>query len=64
MVVETYCIRIIQALRSSISLASTFGLIISDCKQILQEIADIEYYFVKRSANKVAHYIARQSCFV
>ena len=45
-------------------LASTSGLIIEDCKKLVHEIANAEYYSVKRSTNRVAHFLARQSCFM
>lgn len=63
---ETDCIRVVQSLRNSVSLASTFGLIIANCKQLLQEIVDVDFVFVKRSikVNKVAHCVVRLSCFV
>ncbi|XP_074351999.1 uncharacterized protein LOC141691158 [Apium graveolens] len=61
-IIETDCIKVVQALRSSVSLVSTFGLFISDCKQLLHDIADAEFCFIKRSANRVAHCLARQSC--
>lgn len=63
-VLETDCINVIQAVRSPTVLASTIGLIIEDCKKLVHDIANAEYYFVKRSANRVAHWLARQSCFM
>ena len=63
-ILETDCIRVIQAMRSLTVLASTFRLIIEYCKKLVHEIANAEYYFVKRSANRVAHCLARQSCFM
>lgn len=63
-ILETDCIRVVQAMRSPIVLASTFGLVIEDCKKLVHDIANAEYYFVKRSANRVAHCLARQSCFM
>ncbi|KAK1360378.1 hypothetical protein POM88_044852 [Heracleum sosnowskyi] len=61
---HTDCIKVVQSLRSSVSLASPFGLVISDCKQLMQEIAHAAFYVVKRSANRVAHCLARQSIFL
>lgn len=55
MVVETKYIRVVQSLRSSVSLTSTFGSIISNYKQLLQEIADADFVFIIHSTNKVAH---------
>ncbi|XP_074346852.1 uncharacterized protein LOC141685659 [Apium graveolens] len=62
-VLETDCIKIVQSLRSSLSINSPFDLVISDCKQLLHEIGDAAFFYVKRSANGVAHYLARQSLF-
>lgn len=51
----------IQCLRSTVTLSSPFGLVISDCKQLMQDVENAEFCFVKRSANRVAHCLARQS---
>lgn len=61
---ETDCMKVVQSLRSTLSLASPFGLVIADCKQLMQEIASVAFYFVKRSAYRVAHCLARQSIFL
>ena len=37
--VESDCMKVVQALRSSVELTSTFGLVVLDCKQLLQDIA-------------------------
>ncbi|XP_074358052.1 uncharacterized protein LOC141697532 [Apium graveolens] len=63
-ILEMDCIRVVQAMRSVTVFASTFGLIIEDCKKLVHEIANAEYYFVKRSSNRVAYCLARQSCFI
>lgn len=60
---ETDCSKVVQAIHSSVNIASPLGLIVSDCKQLMLQIADAEICFVKRSANKVAHCLARQSYF-
>lgn len=60
-VVESDCIKVVQALRSSLVISSPFGLIISDCKQLINDIGNAAFYFVKRSANGVAHCLARLS---
>ncbi|XP_062114086.1 uncharacterized protein LOC133825112 [Humulus lupulus] len=59
-VIETDCLTVIQSLRSSISMDSYFGGIISDCKQLMED-KNISIVFVKRSANGVAHVVARAS---
>lgn len=58
---ESDCLKVVQALHSSVTLASPFGLIISDCKQLLRDIAEADFCFVKRSANKISHCMARQA---
>lgn len=63
-ILETDCIRVIQAMRSLIVLQSTFSMIIEQCKKLVQEFAEAEFCFVKRSANRMAHCLARQSCFM
>ena len=59
-VIETDCLTVVQALRSSVSMDSYFGGIISECKNLLKD-ERISILFVKRSANSVAHVIARAS---
>ena len=61
--IETDCLTVIQALRSSLSMDSYFGGIISDCKSIW-DTRDTSIVFIKRSANSAAHALARASCFV
>lgn len=45
---------------------SFFGRIIEECKQGLKSLKDRSesLKFVKRSANEVAHYLARHSCSI
>ncbi|KAM6561714.1 hypothetical protein CsatA_030953 [Cannabis sativa] len=63
-VVESDCLSVIQAIRSNLPLLSYFGSVISDCKLLLEQIGDVSIYFIKRSANSVAHSFARASYFV
>lgn len=65
-VVETDCLVVVQAIRSSTTLLSYFGRIIEECKYALEELKDRNVYlrFVRRSANNVAHYIARYSSLI
>lgn len=60
MVVETDCLSVVQAIRSSVSMSSPFGRIIRECQEMLQEL-NIEVFFIKRSANEAAHALARES---
>ncbi|XP_030487638.2 uncharacterized protein LOC115704575 [Cannabis sativa] len=60
---ETDCLVAVQALHSSASLPSAFGLLILDCQQLLAKLHNVKIYFVKRSANRATHFLARSSCF-
>ncbi|XP_060957652.1 uncharacterized protein LOC133029176 [Cannabis sativa] len=62
-VVETDSLVTVQAIRSSQIMGSTFGLIIQDCRSALLSLPNVNLCFVKRSANRAAHYVARQSRF-
>lgn len=62
--IETDCLKVVQALRSSLTFTSPLGLVIADCKQLMQGIANAAFCFIKRSANRVAHCLARQSIFL
>ncbi|KAM6569080.1 hypothetical protein CsatB_017065 [Cannabis sativa] len=62
-VVETDSLVTVQAIRSSQTMGSTFGLIIQDCRSALLSLPNVNLCFVKRSANRAAHYVARQSRF-
>ncbi|KAM6596039.1 hypothetical protein CsatA_006563 [Cannabis sativa] len=57
--VETDCLNVTQALRSAINMRSLFGNIIKDYKALLSDLSNVSVYFVKRSANRVAHSFAR-----
>lgn len=60
-IVETDSLVAVQAIRSNSSLLSYFGRVIEDCKRLLEELKGwkVALVFVKRSANSVAHYLAR-----
>uniref|UniRef100_A0A803Q518 RNase H type-1 domain-containing protein n=1 Tax=Cannabis sativa TaxID=3483 RepID=A0A803Q518_CANSA len=60
-IIETDCLLVVQALRSTIHTSSLFGEIISDCKVLLTQVSNVSFNFVKRSANVVAHEFARAS---
>ncbi|XP_062104232.1 uncharacterized protein LOC133815403 [Humulus lupulus] len=61
--VESDSLVSIQAIRSSTPLLSYFGRIIQDCRQIFSELQNcsVSLNFVKRSANAVAHCIAKST---
>ncbi|KAM6555534.1 hypothetical protein CsatB_002553 [Cannabis sativa] len=58
-VVETDCLTVVQALRSSVHMISLFGQIINECKQLMLELGHVSVFFVERPANVVAHSFAR-----
>ncbi|XP_062075810.1 uncharacterized protein LOC133779929 [Humulus lupulus] len=62
--VESDCLIAVQAIRSSSILYSYFGRLITDCRNLLLELKSqfVSIKFVKRSANTVAHYLARTTC--
>lgn len=62
--IETDCLEVIQALHSQVHAESYFGRIIADCIDICNSLPDVSIVFVKRSANMVAHELARFSCVV
>ncbi|XP_074351532.1 uncharacterized protein LOC141690650 [Apium graveolens] len=56
-VIESDCLQIVQAIRSSIKCFSNVGSVINECRVLLASFKykNIMFRFVKRSANKVAH---------
>ena len=58
-IIETDCLRVVQAMRSRDVDFSPFGLIIQDCTFILVTLRDVKVVFVKRSANSVDHTLVR-----
>uniref|UniRef100_A0A162A085 RNase H type-1 domain-containing protein n=1 Tax=Daucus carota subsp. sativus TaxID=79200 RepID=A0A162A085_DAUCS len=62
--VESDCLTVVQAVRSNVPMRSYFGRIIEECRRILQRLNKIDLFFVKRSANMVAHQLARESYFL
>lgn len=65
-VVETNCLAAIYAIRSSAIKLSYLGRIIEDCKKLLIELKEheVSLVLVRRSANKVAQFLARDGCFI
>lgn len=58
---ETDCLVVVQAIRSKATMRSMLGLIIDDCRMLLKRLHKVSLSFVKRSANMVAHKLARRS---
>uniref|UniRef100_A0A803QMV6 RNase H type-1 domain-containing protein n=1 Tax=Cannabis sativa TaxID=3483 RepID=A0A803QMV6_CANSA len=59
--VETDSLVCVEAIRSTTSFTSSFELIVEDCKTILKSLINVSIFFVKRSANRVAYFVARHS---
>ncbi|KAM6582269.1 hypothetical protein CsatB_009271 [Cannabis sativa] len=62
--VETDSLVTVQAINGLVQMPSQFGLIVQDCRLLLSELQNVFISFVKRSANRAAHCLARQSCFM
>ena len=62
-ILETDCLVVTQAIRSASINLSYLGRVIDECKGLLSELGDRKVFlnFVKRSANEVAHFIARHN---
>ncbi|XP_060965698.1 uncharacterized protein LOC133034601 [Cannabis sativa] len=60
-ILESDCLRVISDIQSNKSMVSPYSHIILECKALCAEIGNISLSFVKRSANRVAHCLARSS---
>ncbi|KAM6561917.1 hypothetical protein CsatB_021915 [Cannabis sativa] len=58
-VLETDCLVVVQAIRNPTHMISLFGDVIKECQNLLVNLRGVTISFVKRSANLVAHTIAR-----
>ncbi|KAM6547817.1 hypothetical protein CsatB_019493 [Cannabis sativa] len=63
-VIETDSMLTVQGIRSNHSVNSIFGLIIHDCQILLSSLNNVRICFIRRSANRVAHVVARHSRFL
>lgn len=59
--VESDCLVMVQAVRINAVLRSYFGLINDDCRNYLLRLNKVKLFYVKRSANMVAHQVSRES---
>lgn len=64
--VETDCMQVVQAIRSSISSLSYWGRVTEECRSLWLSLkaSNVLIRFVKRSENRVSHFLARDSCSV
>lgn len=61
MILETDFLVVVQAIRIKTPMRSNFGLVIKDCRSLMQRLHTVSLFFVKQSANMVAHALARGS---
>ncbi|XP_030497610.2 uncharacterized protein LOC115713269 [Cannabis sativa] len=57
--VETDSLVCVEAIRHTASYNSDFGLVVEDCKTLLKSLLNVSLFFVKRSANRAAYFVAR-----
>lgn len=62
-IIELDCLQVIQLIRSSFSSYSYLGRVVIECIKLMETVKtqNVVIRFVKRSANRVAHYLARYS---
>lgn len=61
MIIETDCKIVVTALHNNFSAPNSLGFIIDDCNTLLRQLNFVSIVFVHRSANLVAHTLARAS---
>lgn len=59
--IESDCLTVVQAIEGSYPMRSHFGQLVEECRLHMQRLKNISLFFVKRSANTVAHKLARES---
>lgn len=60
-IIESDCLTVLQALRNNVTMPSYFGALIDECRSLWNNNEDVQITFIKRSANIVAHKLARFS---
>ena len=58
-IIEMDCLQVFQALVEESAGLNVFGLIIEDCRTLVKSIGEVQFSFVRRSANFAAHSVAR-----
>lgn len=61
-IIETDCLVVVQGIRSKVSMQSPFGVVIEECKKLLNDLNEVSLFFIRRSVKMVAHYLAKESC--
>lgn len=64
MQLESDCLQVINGINHPNALVSSFDLIINDVRKIALSFINLSFLFAKRSANKVAHLLAREALFM
>ncbi|KAL8134098.1 uncharacterized protein LOC141714606 [Apium graveolens] len=62
--IETDSLSVVQSICSKAAMVSYFGDLINDCRAFLEEFPNVSLFFVRRSTNGVAHFLARGSYYV
>ncbi|XP_037492615.1 uncharacterized protein LOC105644336 [Jatropha curcas] len=65
--VETDCLQVYHAMKSSANDWSEFGVVISECKLLLVQLPSVSLAWIRRQANDIAHVLAKsvpsEACF-
>ena len=59
--IESDCLVVVQMIRSSAPMRSRIGQVVQECREIIKEANNLKLYFIKRSANMLAHELAHVS---
>ena len=59
MVIELDCLQVFKALTKNQSSPNGFALIIEECHFLAQNLGEVKFSFVRRSANAAAHSVVR-----
>uniref|UniRef100_A0A803PQX4 RNase H type-1 domain-containing protein n=1 Tax=Cannabis sativa TaxID=3483 RepID=A0A803PQX4_CANSA len=62
-IIESDCLTLINDIKNAKTLDSPYGFVLQDCRGLLTSLFDVDCKFVKRSANGLAHALARASLF-
>ena len=58
-IIEIDCLEVFNAISNNTVYPNGFGLVIDGCRALARSIGEVTFSFVRRSANTVAHIIAR-----
>ncbi|MDV3200009.1 MAG: ribonuclease H family protein, partial [Candidatus Phytoplasma australasiaticum] len=59
--IESDCLQVVNNLLHDHSLSTSFDLILNDIRKLASEFTHVSFLFAKRSANRVAHLLAREA---